>query len=111
MLVLTLVPLIAVAAAAPEPVSASSSTLPYSSAFADYKPWREVQPGNWRALNAAASGDGMGAMTGMHEMDSSKSVPGMPPGSASAAPAIAQAASGAASAPPHTGHHLHGGRQ
>jgi hypothetical protein len=46
-----------------EPVA--PTTLPYRSAFSDYRPWQEVKPGDWRALNdtvreAAARGGAHG---------------------------------------------------
>lgn len=36
-----------------EPAQARSATpaLRYDSAFADYKPWQDIKPGNWRELN------------------------------------------------------------
>ena len=114
MLVLVLVPRTALAAAAPEPASAASSSSPYSSAFADYKPSREIKAGNWRALNATASGASMGAMAGMHDMGASQStaiMPGVHTASAPAGPAVPHAAPAAASTPSHAGRDMHGGKQ
>jgi hypothetical protein len=75
--------------------------LRYQSAFADYKPWQDAKPGDWRAVNdtvrdAAAKG---GAHAG-HSMPA-------------AAPASAPAPASKASSPamPHAGHHQHGGKQ
>ena len=65
-------PVLALAQAlAPEPAVPGTPARPlqYRSAFADYKPWQDIEPGNWRRLNdnlAPASGrpgahDGRGA--------------------------------------------------
>ena len=69
--------------------------LPYRSAFADYRPWQDAAPRDWRALNDAlwskdTKSEGARAAT---------------------APAAPRAASGA-SAPGHAGSHgpLQGGR-
>jgi hypothetical protein len=52
----------------------ASPQLTYQSAFADYKPYQDAPPGNWRALNelvsggtgdaAGHAGHGMGGMKG-----------------------------------------------
>ena len=47
-------PLIALAQASrPDPADpkASAPTLRYQSAFANYKPWTDAKPGDWRAVN------------------------------------------------------------
>lgn len=50
-------------AQAPAPAqAAASASLPYRSAFADYKPWQDAKPGDWRSLNEAVKG---ASMTGM----------------------------------------------
>ena len=80
---------------------APAPALRYESAFADYKPWQDTKPGDWRAVNdtvrdAAAKG---GAHAG-HTMPA-------------AAPASSPAAASQASAPAmpaHGGHHRHGGK-
>ena len=41
------------AAAQPADPAPTGGPLRYDSAFADYKPWQDVGPGNWRALNDA----------------------------------------------------------
>jgi hypothetical protein len=77
---------------------ASASQLRYRSAFADYTPWQDIKPGDWRALNDSVKGAGM---TG-HTM-----------GSMAPAAAPASAPSPAASAPAmpgHSGHPMHGGK-
>ena len=53
--------------------NARATSLRYQSTFADYKPYQDVSPGDWRALNDAVreSGDGpmdMGSMTMDHGM-------------------------------------------
>ncbi len=45
----------------------------YQSAFAEYKPYRDVQPGDWKALNDKVRGGGdgqrsMGSMNMRHDM-------------------------------------------
>lgn len=75
--------------------------LRYQSAFADYKPWQDSKPGDWRAVNdtvrdAAAKG-------------SAHAGHGMPAAAPVSAPAPATKAS--APAMPHGDHHQHGGKQ
>ena len=62
------------------PQAAASASLPYRSAFADYKPWQDAKPGDWRALNEAVKGDAMTGMdtSGMKGMGDMKVMPGMP---------------------------------
>ena len=85
----------------PAAAKASAPALRYQSAFADYKPWQDAKPGDWRALNddlrkQAAGGSGHAG----HAM------PGMP----AAASAPASSASKPAM-PPHGTHPQHGGKQ
>ena len=52
---------------------APDASLRYQSAFADYQPYRDVQPGDWKALNDTVrdGGDGqmsMGSMNMSHDM-------------------------------------------
>ena len=74
--------------------------LRYTSAFADYKPWQDIQPGDWRAVNdgvrnAASQG-------GSHA--------GHPaPASPAAVPAPAPKAT-APAMPGHAGHHRPGSK-
>jgi len=88
----------------PDPAdpTASAPALRYQSAFADYKPWQDLKPGDWRAVNdtvrdAAARGSGHA----VHSM------PSAPPASASA-PA-SKASDPAMRA--REGHHKDGGKQ
>ncbi len=62
------------------PQAAASASLPYRSAFADYKPWQDAKPGDWRALNEAVKGDAMTGMdtSGMKGMGDMKVMPDMP---------------------------------
>jgi hypothetical protein len=97
-------PLLALAQAGqPDPADSKASVpaLRYQSAFADYKPWTDTRPGDWRAVNdnvrdAAAKG-------GAHAA----------PGAPAAAPAASAPASQASAPamPGHGGHHQHGGKQ
>lgn len=41
----------AAGAAVPVQTKAPDSAWRWQSAFSDYKPWRDIQPGNWRELN------------------------------------------------------------
>lgn len=76
---------------------ASAPPLQYRSAFADYKPWRDVKPGDWRAVNDTVRDAGMkGGGNAVHGMGGS-----MP----SAAPASAPAPAPKASAPAAPGNH------
>lgn len=74
-------PLHALAQQAPEPATAKpASPLRHASAFADYKPWQDIKPGNWRQLNDAlvsapgapgghaAHGTQGGSAPAMHDM-------------------------------------------
>ena len=53
-------PLLALAQQPSEPTNpkASAPPLRYQSAFADYKPWRDLKPGDWRSINDAVAGAG-----------------------------------------------------
>jgi hypothetical protein len=60
-------------AAAAADAKAPAASLSYQSAFADYKPYQDVPPGDWKALNDTVrdSGDGqmnMGSMNMSHDM-------------------------------------------
>lgn len=46
-------PLLAAAQAIPSDPRAPAPALEYRSAFADYQPWQDVKPADWRALNDA----------------------------------------------------------
>ena len=95
-------PLLALAQAGrPDPADpkASAPALRYQSAFADYKPWRDTKPGDWRAVNdnvrqaTAKSGGHVG-----HQMSP-------------ASPAAASAPLAKPAAPAPGGHPTHGGKQ
>lgn len=94
-------PLLALAQyARPDPgdSKAAAPALRYQSAFADYKPWQDPKPGDWRALNDALQGTVAGGGHAGHAM---------PP---AASPKAASAPAGKASAPSYSGHHKHGGK-
>jgi hypothetical protein len=80
---------------------APASGLRYPSAFADYKPYREVQAGNWRALNDAVRDVGGGSMA--HEMAK------QPSASASASASATPKATPKTPMEAHTGHQMPGG--
>jgi hypothetical protein len=102
-------------AAAPAGAKAPAASLIYQSAFADYKPYQDVPPGDWKALNDSVrdSGEGqmnMGSMDISHDtsmpanreaakaaspsapmhMESSHSMPGKKPAGKSSSPAPMQ---------------------
>lgn len=82
-----------------EDPDAPAPALRYQSAFADYKPWQDIQPGNWRQLNDAlvATPAGQAAGHASHAMP--------PPPGGTAAPD-----SHRRPAAPHGGHSTHGGK-
>jgi hypothetical protein len=85
-------PLLAGAQQSPPPsAKASAPTLPYRSAFADYKPWQDIKPGNWRQLNDTLTSGAAGGHAGH-----------------GATPAAKPAPAASAPAPRHHGHHNHG---
>lgn len=58
-------PLMAAAQANPADPGAGAPALEYKSAFSDYKPWQDIKPADWRAVNdtvrdAAAKSGGHG---------------------------------------------------
>ena len=84
------------AAQATEPAKAAPPQLTYRSAFGDYKPYQEMEPGNWRAVNdavgAAASKQGSHAGHGVE-------------------PDAPASASGRSSPGAQQRHPMHGGKQ
>lgn len=75
--------------------------LRYTSAFADYKPWQDIKPADWRAINdnvrdAAAKG---GAHAG-HASPAPAPTSAPTPGAKASAPAV----------PGHGGHHMPGSK-
>lgn len=98
------VPLAALAQAPAPAAGASSASAPalrYQSAFADYKSWQDIKPGDWRQLNDnVAPKDGKGGGHAGH---------GTAP--APAAPAAKASAPAAPAAVGHQGHHMHGGQK
>ena len=80
------------------PSAAASAPLQYRSAFADYKPWRDIAPGDWRALNDAVKGDSMSG-TDMSDTQGGGGAKAMSP-----APGTREMPMPAASAPAHSGH-------
>jgi hypothetical protein len=64
-----------------EPASTTAASVPlrYQSAFADYKPYQDIEPGDWRALNESVKGDSMAGMdmSGMQGHGDMKDMPRM----------------------------------
>lgn len=101
-------PLVAAAqedSARPVDDAASAASLLYRSAFSDYRPWQEIRPGDWRALNdnvrEVAARRGSSTHNGHLMGQPSPAAP------ASAAPAEAPTSD----RPSHGGPHEHGGKQ
>ena len=84
--------------AAPAP---TGGPLRYESAFSDYKPWQDVAPGNWRALNDAL----VTAPAGHGVHGAAPAAAGQATAPAKPAPAQPAPAAG------HGAHHMHGGHQ
>lgn len=93
-------PLLASAQRAAEPVK--PQPLHYDSAYADYKPYRDLETGDWRALNTTVGVAGMKHGGMGHSMGHP-----MPPAAAAAPAAAAPAASAPRAAHPHHQHHQH----
>lgn len=96
-------PLGAIAQASPAEPATAAAPLHYQSTFSDYKPWRDLQPGNWRGMN-----DALGAAPSGHGGH------GAGPGPAGASPAQAPASSAPhqpAPAASDDGHQMHGGHK
>ncbi len=84
----------------PADPKAAAPALRYLSAFADYKPWQDVQPGNWRALNDSLGGPSSSDAHAGHAMQAAP---------AASAP---QTTAPVAGQPSHAGHsHHHGGQR
>lgn len=68
-------PLLAAAQTAPSEVSKSAPQLAYRSAFADYKPYKDEPPGDWRKVNDAVvpAKGGASAHAG-HDTDGMKAI-------------------------------------
>ncbi len=100
-------PLLAAAQTAPSEVPKAAPQLAYRSAFADYKPYKDEPPGDWRKVNdAVVSAKGGASAHAGHDMDGMKAI-------APRAPAVA--ASSAAMKPQtdmpmRGGHHHPGGK-
>jgi hypothetical protein len=88
------------ASAAPTTVSGLPT---YESAFSDYKPWQDLKPGNWRALNDAL----VAGAPGQGGLGTAAAATTAGQATNSAQPAPAQKAPGAG----HDAHHMHGGRK
>lgn len=94
-------PLAAVAQANSADPGSPAPGLRYESAFSDYKPWHDIQPGDWRAIN-----DALGKVPAGHGGHGAAPAAGTP-GAAPAKPADSQQAP----VPGHDAHHMHGGQK
>jgi hypothetical protein len=84
----------------PAAAKAPAPALRYQSAFADYKPWQDANPGDWRVLN-----DALRAQAASGAGHAGHAMPGMPAAAAAPAPSASKPAT------PHGAHHQHGGKQ
>ncbi|NUO73089.1 MAG: hypothetical protein HOQ10_10280 [Frateuria sp.] len=91
-------PLAAVAQASP---AGPAPALRYESAFADYKPWEAIQPGDWRTINDALTRQA--DAHGGHAAPPAAGSPASPPPKAAGSPP--------ATVPGHDAHHMHGGQK
>ena len=106
-------PLMAAAQADPADPGVPAPALGYASAFSDYKPWQDLKPADWRAVNdtvrdaAAKSGGhaGHGAAPASAPTPQPSAVPQAAPRPAVPAPAPARAPQAPA------GHQGHGGHK
>ena len=92
-------PLLALAQASrPDPADpkVAAPVLRYQSAFADYKPWQDIKPGDWRELNENVAPKANRAAAG----HSGHSAAPTAPGGKTSAPAA-----------PGPRQHMHGGQQ
>lgn len=97
-------PLLAMAQAGrsdPADAKTPAPALRYQSAFADYKPWQDAKPGDWRALNEALRDPGA---AGGHAGHATPSAP--VPAASAPAPKASQP-----TMPAHGHHHQHGGQR
>lgn len=94
------VPLLAAAQPDPADPATAGPPLRYASAFGDYKPWQDLAPGDWKALNEAVKGGAHGAHPPV-----AKPAPAAAPGAATPAAPASHAA------PAMPGHSMHGGAQ
>ena len=99
------VPLLATAQAPKTEAPKSAQQLTYQSAFADYKPYADAPPGDWRDLNNKVAG-GSGGASG-HAAHGMEGMKGMAKSSAPAASASApmQMKSKPMPMPMHDSHH------
>ena len=77
--------------------SAEAQQLSYQSAFADYKPWVDIKPADWRTVNDTVGGTA--PAIGSHADRGAATAPAAPPPAASTAPVH----------PRGGGHRSHGG--
>lgn len=106
-------PLLAGAQAAKTEAPKAVPALTYRSAFADYKPYKDAPPANWRQVNdmvagapGGASGHAGHSMGGMGGMKGGMEAPAVPAPAASA-PMPMKPRTGV---PMHDGQHQHGGK-
>lgn len=94
------VPYLAQAQTAPADTKSPSTAPQYESAFTDYKPWKDISAGDWRAANEAVGAGAAGAAghTG-HTMS-------MPPAASSQSGNPRPAPSASPPTAPHEGHQM-----
>jgi hypothetical protein len=97
-------PLLAAAQVAPKAAPKAAPQLTYRSAFADYKPYKEEPPADWRKVNDAVAPAQGGA--GSHAGHSMGGMKGMAP----AATASSAATKPQTDLPMRGGQHDHGGK-
>lgn len=112
------VPLLALAQFSDGPASVNTPAPPlrYQSAFTDYKPWREIKPGDWRAVNetvrdASQAGGHAGPMKDASGATSggTPSSGGEPAGASNGKAPGPKDKEATPAMPGHGGHQMHGG--
>ncbi|MEJ7930136.1 hypothetical protein WG922_09130 [Ramlibacter sp. AN1015] len=102
-------PLMALAQTHPAHPAGDAPALQYQSAFSDYKPWRELKRGDWRAVNDTV---GSAKHSGSHGAGAAPSEPARPAEAArSTAPAHGPSAAPSAAPYPPAGHSGMGAHQ
>ena len=86
---LACLPLLAAAQASPNQAPKAAPQLAYRSAFADYKPYKDEPPADWRKVNdAVAPANGGTRGHAGHDMGGMKGMPTPPPALAASSAAM-----------------------
>ena len=89
---------------------APAPALRYSSAFADYKPWQDIKPADWRAVNDQLRGAAGGAAHAGHAGPAPAAATGPQPAAKPSPPATSGAHGGHGGHSGHSGQHSPGSK-